>query len=51
MYKHECVNCLVLNGLRCKWNIGFIDRFLGNENIICCPEYIKIIKKLEKKNK
>ena len=44
MYKHDCVNCLINHKLKCIWNIGFIDRFLCNDNVKYCPEYIKITK-------
>ncbi len=35
--------CLAKYNLRCIWNIRFIDRFLGNENILYCSEYAKIM--------
>ena len=43
MYKHECVMCLKNNYGICKFNIGFWDRFLGNDNVKFCPEYLKIM--------
>lgn len=47
MYKHICVKCLEEHNLKCIWNIGFIDRLLGNINVKYCSEYIKIMKKVE----
>ena len=49
MYKHICVQCLVSHNFRCVLNIGFKDRFLGNENIMYCMEYMKLTKKGKKK--
>jgi uncharacterized protein (DUF1919 family) len=46
MYKHNCVKCLVKHNLKCMWNIRFIDRFLGNDGVKFCPEYIKNIEGL-----
>ena len=44
MYKHECVQCLMSHCYKCIYNIGFFDRFLGNNNVKFCPEYLKIVK-------
>lgn len=49
MYKHLCVECLQKNFLKCKWNISFIDRLLGNDKVKYCPEYMELIKKGNKK--
>jgi len=48
MYKDDCVECLKIHHLKCMWNIPFKDRFLGNDNVKFCPEYIKITSKDEK---
>jgi hypothetical protein len=45
MYKHYCVQCLKEHRHICIWNIGFIDRLLGNINVKYCPEYVKITEK------
>lgn len=45
MYKHECVQCLQEHKLKCPFNIGFIDRFLGNDNVKFCPNYLKMVEK------
>lgn len=47
MYKHDCIVCLETHNLKCIWNISFMDRFLGNDNVKFCPEYIKIMKKIK----
>jgi len=47
MYKHDCIVCLETHNLKCIWNIRFVDRFLGNDNVKLCPEYIKIMKKIK----
>ena len=44
MYKHECVNCFVKHKYICIWNINFFSRFLGNKEVLYCPEYMKITK-------
>jgi hypothetical protein len=44
MYKHECVNCLVEHKYKCIFNIGFWSRFIGNDEVKFCPEYLHIIK-------
>jgi hypothetical protein len=49
MYKHNCVQCLVVHNLKCIWFIGFFDRFLGNDKVKFCPEYVKIMDKVSKK--
>ena len=48
MYKHDCVKCLTSHNLKCIWNIGFFSRFLGNDNVLYCPEYNLI---MQNKNK
>ena len=49
MYKHDCVKCLIEHNLKCIWNIPFKDRFLGNEKVYYCPEYVKIMNVKNKK--
>jgi len=44
MYKHECVQCLTCHHFRCIYNIGFIKRFFGTDEIKYCPEYLEIVK-------
>jgi hypothetical protein len=44
MYKHECVQCLKAHKLRCIYGISLLDRFLGNDNIKYCPEYLQIMR-------
>ena len=51
MYKHDCVQCLKSHNLKCIWNIGFFDRFLGNDNVKYCPEYNNILKYKKRYNK
>ena len=43
MYKHDCVQCLVSNKYKCKWNISFFDRLFGTEKVQYCPEYLEIL--------
>jgi len=51
MYKHECVECLEHHYLKCIWNIGFFDRFLGNDKVKYCPEYNLIKQKSNNRGK
>jgi hypothetical protein len=51
MYKHECVKCLTNHYLKCVWNIGFWDRFFGNDKVRYCPEYNLIVQGVRGKNK
>jgi hypothetical protein len=52
MYKHECVVCSKEHGHKCILAISFYDRFMGNDSVIFCMEYVKRMEKLKKvKNK
>ena len=48
MFKHECIECLRENNLKCLLNIRFIDRFLGNDKVKYCVEYRLRIKNVRK---
>lgn len=50
MYKHECVECLLSHGLKCIWNVSFINRFFGTDEVKYCTEYNAIIKHKNKLN-
>lgn len=42
MYKHECVLCLREHNLKCIFNVSFLDRFFGTDEVKYCPQYNNI---------